>query len=653
MAVEAPAEQLHSLLSITVDADFYHALYPDVAQGGQSAAQHYGGSGWREGRDPAPWFSTNRYLEANPDVAALDVNPLHHFLTAGRHEGREAFRSWKADDYFLSGPDAERGWRFIDPASAESLAVTEQARAVAEQVAADREAVQAEFDAAYYLDANPDVAALGSDPLDHFMLFGWREDRNPNRAFSVRDYLDTYPDIAQADVNPFAHYLRAGRAEGRIPRNALGFRYDIIRALKPVAERVAEVANAGSSLELQPQPVLDAAFAAAPGGLRDVHITFSHDDFSVNTGGVQLCLQREAAHIHGLGRDHLHLYPSAPWPVVRTLGELGHMGVVLNGQNLGAFAPRTVADALAAANAAGGRRSFAIHSLLGHCAQEVIDVLRAAGLRDGFFWLHDFTSLCAGYHLLRNDVEDCAAPPADSAACGVCIYSPWRARHVAEHRTLFEGLSLTVVSPSQPTLDLWQARSDLPAARTVVLPHATLADRGPAPAPAPDQARPLRIAYAGMPAPHKGWPLFQKLVEKYADDPRYDFLHLGGRTPGGLPLEFHRVVVTDEEPRAMQDAIEQTQADLVLIWPLCRETFSFVAYEAVAGGAAILTWPDSGNVAAFVTGSGLGRVLDDEAALDAALEAGAFDGLARAARQARLADLKFSRLTVDLLEAGA
>ncbi len=49
---------------------------------------HYDTAGWREGRDPSGRFDTSSYLTANPDVAALDVNPLQRFLTSGALEGR-------------------------------------------------------------------------------------------------------------------------------------------------------------------------------------------------------------------------------------------------------------------------------------------------------------------------------------------------------------------------------------------------------------------------------------------------------------------------------------------------------------------------------------------------------------------------------------
>ena len=55
------------------------------------------------------------------------------------------------------------------------------------------------------------------------------------------------------------------------------------------------------------------------------------------------------------------------------------------------------------------------------------------------------------------------------------------------------------------------------------------------------------------------------------------------------------MVATPGQPQAMQDAAEALELDAALIWPLCRETFSFTAYEAAAAGAAVITGPDSGN----------------------------------------------------------
>ena len=347
-----------------------------------------------------------------------------------------------------------------------------------------------------------------------------------------------------------------------------------------------------------------------------------------------------------IGRDHLHLFPAAAWSVVRDDGEPGPLGVLLNGRQLGVFDPVTVRDVLAGARPA-GRLSFAIHSLLGHAPDATADILKAVGLSVGTFWVHDFASLCAGFHLQRNDIVDCAAPPPDSVACNVCAYGDFRSRHLQGHERLFERLSLTVAAPSQTTLDFWQSRTRLPARSTVVLPLARLVSQGRV-SPTPERA--LRVAFLGMPSPLKGWPVFRDLALSFADDPRYAFLHLGGRPDPGVPASFHPVMVTAEQPRAMLDAVNALEIDVAVIWSLCRETFSFTAYEAAAGGAMVVTGPDSGNVAAFATGRGRGRVLANVSALMEAFQNGDIGALGRSRRIVRHYDLAYGAMSRDIAD---
>ncbi len=71
------------------------------------------------------------------------------------------------------------------------------------------------FDPGYYLRQNPDVAAAGADPYQHFMYYGWREGREPSLLFSVSKYLAANPDVGRAGLNPLIHYELYGQAEGR------------------------------------------------------------------------------------------------------------------------------------------------------------------------------------------------------------------------------------------------------------------------------------------------------------------------------------------------------------------------------------------------------------------------------------------------------
>ena len=502
------------------------------------------------------------------------------------------------------------------------------------------------MDPDWYRAMNPDVAASGADPADHFLRHGWREGRDPIAGFSVRDYLELYPDIAEAGINPFLHWLKAGKAEGRLPRREMGRTARAAALLEPLQVRLDRAARRWPQARPAERQALSRRLAALGPALSDLHLTVSHDDAFRNVGGLQLCVQREHAAFAAQGVTGLHLHPVDTWPTLREDGG-GLLGVALSGEALGAWTAADIGAALAEALPPGGRRTFALHSLLGHDPAAIETLLRAAGFARGVFWLHDFASLCAGVHLMRDDLVDCGAPPAGSAACGVCLYGARRALHADGHRRLIEGFGLEVLAPSQVALDLWRRASGLIDVPARVLPLAALGDAAWGVQAAPLADGILRTAFLGFPSSHKGWGVFQDLVRRFSGDPRYAFVQVGAQGAGYAGMDFVEARVSAAEPHAMRDALVGAGVDVALIWSLWSETFCFTALEAAAAGAAVLTGPDSGNIAAQVKAGLAGRVLDDEAALFAAFETGEVLSLSRSARGAPVRDLVFSGLTAS------
>jgi len=86
------------------------------------------------------------------------------------------------------------------------------------------------FDSAYYLGENPDVAASGVNPFAHFCEFGWKESRHPSRDFDVDWYLQTHLAHAKGQLNPLVHYLTAGRAMGLAIRPVSDPGIELVRA---------------------------------------------------------------------------------------------------------------------------------------------------------------------------------------------------------------------------------------------------------------------------------------------------------------------------------------------------------------------------------------------------------------------------------------
>ena len=85
------------------------------------------------------------------------------------------------------------------------------------------------FDAEYYLMHNPDVAASGTNPLDHYDQFGWKEGRDPSVHFDTLGYLAANPDVAAA------HH------DGAIPSGAT------VNVVYTYSETVTAVAGRSSS----------------------------------------------------------------------------------------------------------------------------------------------------------------------------------------------------------------------------------------------------------------------------------------------------------------------------------------------------------------------------------------------------------------------
>jgi glycosyltransferase involved in cell wall biosynthesis len=73
---------------------------------------------------------------------------------------------------------------------------------------------EAGVDAQWYLETYPDVAAVGMDPVSHYLAFGWLEGRDPRPDFSTTDYLAIYDELTKARQNPFIHYLRKRETNG-------------------------------------------------------------------------------------------------------------------------------------------------------------------------------------------------------------------------------------------------------------------------------------------------------------------------------------------------------------------------------------------------------------------------------------------------------
>ncbi|MFK7940773.1 MAG: CDP-glycerol glycerophosphotransferase family protein [Roseovarius sp.] len=172
-------------LSGLFDEDWYLHTYPDVAQSGLGAIEHFLRFGAWLGREPSPDFDTRQYMRENPDVDGKTIIPFVHSVT--RDDPPDA-PEVPAEEFHLVTVDPEDYARLP-------------------------------LDEPFYLLQNPDVAASGLEPTWHFETSGYTALRNPRPDFDVWWYTQNYLlGTDAADANALKHYNRIGAEQGHSTR---------------------------------------------------------------------------------------------------------------------------------------------------------------------------------------------------------------------------------------------------------------------------------------------------------------------------------------------------------------------------------------------------------------------------------------------------
>ena len=440
------------------------------------------------------------------------------------------------------------------------------------------------FDETWYREKYPDVSAAHQPAVRHYLLFGGFEGRDPSPHFSSSWYLGTYPDVRSAGVNPLLHYIRFGKAESRMPRATLDVRQPPVEFPATTPEKILQSSDL--------VPLIQHALK-----FDRYVLSISHNNYlTETTGGVQVYIARQQKSLFSQGVSYLHLFPNKFNLYLLEQHSQFLIGINIDGVYLGVS---EVDQVLAALRQLDGLalESFHIHHLMGFNIHAVEQILEFSN-RQAEFWLHDFFSLCPSYHLLRNDVEYCGAPSLDSNACGICKYGLLRKQQLPTLQNLFAKYDLTVIAPSNFSLNLWQTKFPYQGSNSKVVPLLTI--RWTEPIQVNPSRDHLSIGYIGFPLEQKGWKTWMDLTDTLRADDRYRFYHFS--SVKGTPGNYKRihVAVTPAKPTLMIDNLIKENIDVAFLWSVVPETFSFTLHESLAAGCFIVTNKKSGNIQDFL-----------------------------------------------------
>jgi hypothetical protein len=161
------------------------------------AIKHYILLGATQEKDPCPLFSTKYYLQTYLDVATSGLNPLFHYISFGMSEKREIKESIYASDISLEQ-------------------VVDRYELTANETK-DVKLIQKSkwFSKNWYVDTYPELNISANKAAKHYYLFGTTEEKDPCPYFSTSFYLMCHADVAAIGINPLLHYVKYGQNEGR------------------------------------------------------------------------------------------------------------------------------------------------------------------------------------------------------------------------------------------------------------------------------------------------------------------------------------------------------------------------------------------------------------------------------------------------------
>ena len=187
---------------------FYTSYYlkknSDILESGTDPLRHYINFGWKVGRNPSPYFYTSYYLKKNSDILESGIDPLRHYINVGWKEGRNPSPYFYTNYYLETNSDILKSG--INPLLHYINSGWKEGRKPSPY-----------FDTKYYLENNPDAVEKFETPLLHYIESGWKKCRNPSVYFDINYYLTAYPDISESADDPLLHYINVGWKEGRNP----------------------------------------------------------------------------------------------------------------------------------------------------------------------------------------------------------------------------------------------------------------------------------------------------------------------------------------------------------------------------------------------------------------------------------------------------
>lgn len=328
-------------------------------------------------------------------------------------------------------------------------------------------------------------------------------------------------------------------------------------------------------------------------------LSISFCDYRVNTGGVPKVIAEHQKMFLDAGIGYIYLFPIKKLICHDQVMIFCFWGMIIDGKFAGVFSIRQVLKNIYCWQQNGATLlEVHLHHLIYMNLKHVKKLLEYINNVQIRFFVHDYYTICIGYNLLKNGKEYCGSEGINQQKCFDCKYYKRSLKIEPRIRNLLLESSkrLIVIAPSQVAKDIWCNSYPELTSKAIVIPHQVLEGKYNK---RNINHNKIRVAFIGNPATLKGSDTWQKLVELNSED-SYEFYEFHNGKPLSTKVNHIPVCVRSENLNSMIEALRDNEIDVVLLWSIWQETYSYTYFESYAAHAYVITNPISGNICNMV-----------------------------------------------------
>ena len=220
------------------------------------------------------------------------------------------------------------------------------------------------------------------------------------------------------------------------------------------------------------------------------------------------------------------------------------------------------------------------------------------------FFLHDYYCLCSNQLLLNDEKKFCKV---DEANCKKCIHGTKRNEHFFKYKQFFTEVSdrVTIISPSECAKNVWKmAFGDIN--KVEVLEHQTpeVFEKNKRYKNPGDK---ITVAYLGNSRYFKGYEYWTSAIKKHNE--KVCFMEYSDAKKSSDAL-LKKGFFSKDNLMFMRDKMKSDGVNIVVLWSIWPETYSYTFFEALEAETVIVTNDEAGNIPNLVRKYNCGVVLD-------------------------------------------